>query len=200
MNRLPGLAFAVAAALILVLAGCGSSPRNNHYLLTTKAISPPTGNSPSLGIGPVAIPEYLNRTAMVYSRQGNQLHVSATERWAEPLESGVKRVMGINLAAALDTQDIRYFPWDPKQPPDYAVSITLLNLDANDRQATLATEWKVTRPGSGDNVAQRISKLQLALPEGELSPGQIAPAYSELMSQLSGLITEVIQEDIEARR
>ena len=112
-------------ALAVLLMGCGSSPRNNHYVLTGDAGKIPTGSAPSLGVGPIKVPEYLNRTGMVFSREGNQLHVSATERWAEPLEAGVMRVVAINLAASLNTQEIRSFPWDPKRAPDYGVSITL---------------------------------------------------------------------------
>jgi len=183
-------------ALLALLIGCGSSPRNNHYLLTTGATHPPGGETPSLGIGPISVPEYLNRNGMVYAMQGNQLQVSATERWAEPLQSGIKRVVSINLASGLDTQNIRYFPWDPKRPPAYGVRITVLSLDAGDEQASLAAEWRVNRPATGQSVARRISNLQLPLPAGPLKPEQIAPAYSKLLEQLSELISAAIEQDM----
>lgn len=187
------------AILLLLLASCGSSPRNNHYLLTTDVSTAPGGETPALGIGPVAVPEYLNRNSMVYSREGNKLEISSTERWAEPLEAGINRVVGINLASSLDTQDIRYFPWDTGKPPDFGVSITVLMLDADDSQAILDAEWRLFRPASGESVVRRISHLKLALPEGPLTPQQIAPAYSALFSQLSDLIASVIKRELEAR-
>jgi uncharacterized lipoprotein YmbA len=181
-------------ALAVLLIGCGSSPRNNHYVLTSDAGKIPTGNTPSLGVGPIKVPEFLNRTGMVFSRDGNRLEVSSTERWAEPLEAGVMRVVAINLAEALNTQDIRTFPWDPKRAPDYGVSITLLELDANNDEASLAAEWKVFLPASGESVTRRISSFSLPLPAGDLSPDQIAPAYSELLSRLSTKISEAIKQ------
>ena len=183
-------------ALAVLLMGCGSSPRNNHYVLTGDAGKIPTGSAPSLGVGPIKVPEYLNRTGMVFSREGNQLQVSSTERWAEPLEAGVMRVVAINLAASLNTQDIRSFPWDPKRAPDYGVSITLLALDANDDEATLVAEWRVFLPASLESVTRRVSRFKLPLPAGEISAGQIAPAYSQLLSQLSTQISESIKKHL----
>ena len=188
------------ALLLLMVAGCGSSPRSNHYLLTTDVSTPPDGDTPSLGIGPVVVPEFLNRNSMVYSRQGNQLEISSTERWAEPLEAGIKRVVGINLASSLDTQDIRYFPWNAGKPPEFGISISLLSLDADDDEATLAAEWRVFRPATGESVVRRISHLRLALPAGTLTAQQIAPAYSELLSQLSNLIAGAIEQDLAANQ
>jgi uncharacterized lipoprotein YmbA len=183
-------------ALVVLLIGCGSSPRNNHYVLSSDAGEVPTGNTPSLGVGPIKVPEFLNRTGLVFSRDGNQLEVSSTERWAEPLEAGIMRVVAINLAAALNTQDIRTFPWDPKRAPDYGVSITLLEFDANNNEASLAAEWKVFLPASSESLTRRISSFSLPLPAGELRADQIAPAYSELLSQLSAQISESIKKHL----
>lgn len=181
------------ALLVALLAGCGSSPRSTYYLLTTDVMQAPDGDSPSLGIGPIGVPEYLNRNGLVYSRQGNQLQVSTTERWAEPLEAGIKRTLAVNLASLLNTQDIRYFPWDPANTPDYGISINLLQLDANDERALLAVEWSIVTPKNGENIAKRISTLHHTLPGGNLDAGQIAPAYSDLLAQLGQLITETIK-------
>ncbi len=180
--------------LVTLLAACGSSPRSNYYLLTSAVTEAPGGNTPSIGIGPIGVPEYLNRNGMVYSRQGNQLQVSTTERWAEPLEAGIKRTLAINLAGELDTQDIRYFPWEPDNAPDYGVSVSLLQLDANDQRALLAAEWRVHRPASGESVARRIVTLQQPLAGEALDAKQIAPAYSDLLAQLSKLISEAIEQ------
>lgn len=180
--------------LVALLVACGSSPRSNYYLLTTDVMQAPDGDSPSLGIGPIGVPEYLNRNGLVYSRQGNQLQVSTTERWAEPLEAGIKRTLAVNLASLLNTQDIRYFPWDPANKPDYGIRINLLQLDANDERALLAVEWSVVTAESGASVAKRISTLHHPLPGGNLDAGQIAPAYSDLLAQLGQLISETIEQ------
>jgi uncharacterized protein len=179
-------------ALALSLTACGSSPRNNYYLLTATGPQGASGQTPALGIGPVEIPEYLNRNGLVYSRQGNQLQISSQERWAEPLEDGISRVLGMNLASLLNTQNLRYFPWNPQRAPDYGIKINVLTLDANDRQATLVAEWLLYRPDTTATISRRISKLQQDLPSGKLEPAQLAPTYSNLLYQLSEIIAAAV--------
>lgn len=182
-------------ALVLLLAACGSTPTSNYYMLTARDAQAPTGDSPSLGIGPVRIPEYLNRTNLVYQRDGNRLEIADYERWAEPLEEGIVRVLGFNLAILLNTQDIRQFPWHPQRPPQYGVKMRLLNLDANERSARLEAEWLLYRPATNEPLARRLVRLVYTSPDGDLEPGDLPAAYSELLSRLSEEIAGAIRAD-----
>lgn len=192
MRNLTKVSIVLAALALLI--GCGSTPQSNHYILTAQAPDTvPSGNTPALGIGPVSIPEFLNRNSLVYNRGENQLFIASTERWAEPLESGITRVLSLNLAQLLNTENVRPFPWHPKRPPDYGIKIRLLNLDATQTQATMVVEWLVFHADSAEPVYRRISHLFETLPSAELQPRQIAPAYSALLLQLSELIAEAIR-------
>jgi hypothetical protein len=187
---------AILLCLILWLAACGSSPPNNYYLLTPADGPTASGQTPSLGVGPVEIPEYLNRRAMVHSGGGNTLQVSGQERWAEPLEDGIVRVVSLNLANLLNTENIRHFPWDNRQAPDYGVSIRLLTLDAADRQASLVAEWQVYGTGDAGTGERRISSLAEPLASGELRAEELAAGYSALLYRLSELIAAAVRADL----
>jgi uncharacterized lipoprotein YmbA len=154
--------------------------------------------APALGIGPVAIPEYLKRNSLVYRIGDNRLQVADSERWGEPLEEGVQRVLSLNLAGLLDTGNLSYYPFHSQRPPDYGVSVNVLNLDVDDRRAALVAEWLVYRPATGEPVGRRISQLQYELPAGSLAPESVAPAYSALLYQLSQLIAAVISTDMDS--
>jgi uncharacterized lipoprotein YmbA len=180
-------------ALVLVLAGCGSTPSNNYYVLTAHEGASAEGQTPSLGIGPIRIPEYLNRTALVYRREGNRLQIAEYERWAEPLEEGIGRVLGLNLAGLLDTENVRPFPWHPDRTPDFGVSVNLLALDADEGRAVLEAEWLVYRPATSTAVSRRMARLAYTPPGGKLEPEDLAAAYSELLYRLSEEISEVIR-------
>lgn len=182
-------------SLTLLLYGCGSSPRTNYYLLTAENVSPPSGETPALGIGPIEVPEYLKRDSIIYQRQGSKLQVANTDSWAEPLENGIVRVLTLNLASQLNTHNVRPFPWHPERAPDYGIKVNLFTLDANDTEATLSAEWLVYRPANAETVQRRISKLQVALSKGELQAEQVAIAYSTLLEQLSDIIAGVIAAD-----
>jgi len=187
---------ATGLCLLLTLAACGSTPPSKFYRLTPVAGLADGGQHPALGIGPIDIPEFLDRDALVYSSGGNQLQVVAGERWAEPLEDGIQRVVGLNLARLLQSENLHYYPWDPRQDPDYGISLRVLDLDATDRQATLVVDWLLYRPASGETVSKQISQFSEPLPQAvALAPAELPRAYSALLYQLSETIAAAIHAD-----
>jgi len=179
--------------LLGLLAGCGSSPPINYYVLSAQDGAARGGDTPSLGVGPVTIPEYLNRANLITEREGNTLTIARFDQWAEPLEDGIKRVLAINLAGLMNTQNVYTYPWRPEQAPEYGIRINLLQLDAGDREATLTAEWLVYRPGATGALARRLSRLHHPLPGGGPHAEQIAGAYSALLLQLSEEIAGAIE-------
>ncbi len=135
-------------SLGLLLAGCGSSPPNNFYVLSAHEFPAPSGTAPALGVGPISIPEYLGRQNMVYNRVDNTLQVASQDMWAEPLGNGIQRVLVLNLTGLLNTQNVSIFPWRPERAPEFGVEVNLLQLDANENEAMLTADWLVYRPGS----------------------------------------------------
>lgn len=185
--------------LSLWLTACGSSPPSNFYRLTPAVVPTPGNQQPSLGIGPVDIPEFLDRNAMVYTRDGNQLSITGTERWAEPLDIGIKRVVGLNLSQLLHSENLRFFPWDVRQAPDYGVRITVLDLDASDGRATLVADWQVYSPGNDSVISRRISQFSQPLASGQTVPAELPAAYSALLYQLSETVAAAIQAEEQQR-
>ncbi|MBE9537643.1 MAG: membrane integrity-associated transporter subunit PqiC [Proteobacteria bacterium] len=188
--------FIVAVSLPLILAGCGTTPASKFYLLSAEAGHFPSGSSPSLGVGPIEIPEYLNRNALVYNREGNRLHIANFERWAEPLDSSISRVIRLNLASLLDTQNVQSFPWSKSDAPQYGVEVTVLNLDANDQRARLVAEWHIYRAQKNRaTILRRVIELDYTMSAGAVTAAEVAPAYSNLLLQLSEIIAAAISED-----
>ena len=186
----------MALTLPLVLAGCGTTPASKFYLLSAESAQLPSGTTPSLGVGPIEIPEYLNRNALVYNREGNRLHIANFERWAEPLDSSISRVIRLNLASLLDTQNVQSFPWSKSDEPEYGIEVTVLNLDANDQRARLIAEWHIYRAHKHrETILRRVIELEQAMPVGAVSAAEVAPAYSQLLLQLSEIIAAAISED-----
>jgi hypothetical protein len=180
-------------SLGLVLSGCGTSPPNNYYVLTPHEFPAANGETPALGVGPIEVPEYLKRRSMVYQREGNTLKVASMDMWGEPLQDGIQRVLVLNLSGLLNTQDVSFFPWHPGRAPDFGVKINVLQMDANEHEATLKAEWLVYRSTKGEPINRRIS--QLVTPLSSDSPKQVAAAYSDLLFQLSEIIAAAIPKN-----
>ena len=182
----------ITLSLAWVLVGCGTSPASKFYLLSDNATQFPSGSTPSLGVGPIEIPEYLNRNAIVYAGEGNRLHIANSDRWAEPLDSGVSRVISLNLASLLNTQDVQSYPWSKSTAPTYAVAVTVLNLDADDQGARLVAEWHLYKAHKREDLLRRVNKLDYAFSGSPANADKVAQAYSHLLLQLSEVIAEAI--------
>lgn len=182
-------------AIAALLTACGTTPPSTHYLLTATLDEVPGAQKPAIGVGPIEIPEYLNRNTMVYRGQGNELLISRQSRWAEPLEDGISRVVSLNLAGLVGTENVRSFPWHPKRSPDYGVKIRILRMDATDSEAILIAEWVVYRPDSVDEAQRKISQQRLPLDTSVPVPGQMATAHSTLLYRLSEKIASGIEAE-----
>ncbi len=183
------------AVIVLTLGGCGTTPPSKYYLLSAEAGQFPSGSTPSLGVGPIEIPEYLNRNALVYNREGNRLHIASFERWAEPLDSSISRVIRLNLASLLNTQDVQTFPWSNSDQPEYGVEVTVLNLNANNTRARLVAEWHMYRGQNRETILRRVIELEHPIQGSPITASEVAPAYSNLLLQLSEIIATAISED-----
>ena len=102
--------YGVCAALLFLaaLGGCVSAPPPILYVLEAPAAASPVPAVPAasahrlaVALGPVTVPDYLDRTDIVRRATGNRLEFGADERWAEPLRAGLQRLLIAVLAERL---------------------------------------------------------------------------------------------------
>ena len=65
---------------------CGFMLRTCH--------SATVGERACLGIGPIRMPDYLDRSQMVMLDAGQEIRVDEYNRWAEPLSPAFHRIVG----------------------------------------------------------------------------------------------------------
>ena len=193
MKTFPVLHTTTVLLLSLLLSACGSTPRSDYYMLSAEAQDTvsDTPPGPSIGLGPVVIPEYLRGREIVTNSGPNKLDVRQYQRWGEPLDSGITRVALFNLAVLLDTQAVSVYPWRRDAPPEYAVRLLVTSLTVENGKAMLICEWTLSRPASGDELQRRISRL--SEPADAKSAASIAAAYSRLLLALSEDIAAAIK-------
>jgi hypothetical protein len=139
--------------LTVLLSGCIRDSRPMHfYMLNADSGVADTvrvsaaGQGPVIGLGPIRIPEYLNRPQMIVAIADNQYRLSEDHRWAEPLDQNISLALFKALPRQLGTDRIVRFPWSQRQVIDYQVGIDILefNVDANG-QSRLIAQWFVKR-------------------------------------------------------
>ncbi len=102
---------ALVSVLATLLAGCGSSPTANFYTLSAGAApAPPTATTYRIAVGPVTVPEVVDRPQIVVRVGANRVTIAELHRWAEPLKSEIPRVIAENLAQLLGTKQVSAYP------------------------------------------------------------------------------------------
>jgi hypothetical protein len=143
------------AGLVLVLGACvpfapGPQPRTRFYLLSPLAPSRTAAEAPAgmpqlaIGIGPVRIPEYLDRRNLIVRSRQNEYEIVELAQWAEPLADTLGRVLADNLSVLLGTQRIVQFPWRPAIPVDCQLAVQVVQFDGSlAEQVVLRAQWQL---------------------------------------------------------
>jgi uncharacterized lipoprotein YmbA len=177
--------------LIAILVGaCGSTPRSNYYMLSADATGAAGSGGPAIGVGPVTVPEYLKHREIVLNRDAHKIDLESYERWAEPLDAGILRVIALNLSRLLATQEVQTYPWARAATPDFSITVDIAELTMRAGRASLVAKWSVSGTQPGAEVIQRISELSTS---GQTTgSAAAAAAYSELLLRLSEEIAAAI--------
>ena len=102
-----------SALVVLLLAGCAHTPKPNYYVLSgpREVTNSAVRNGPPIGLGPITLPDYLDRPQIVTRASDSRLALSNEHRWAEPLAASFSRALLAHLEQALPTQHIVLHPW-----------------------------------------------------------------------------------------
>jgi hypothetical protein len=105
------------AVCLATLVGCATTTPSRFYTLTpVKGSDASTGVIPVeegaiLALGPVRLPDYLDRPQIATRSEGNEVRLHETERWAGSLQEDVSRVLIENLSALLAGKRITVVRW-----------------------------------------------------------------------------------------
>lgn len=180
------------AISILALAACGTSPPTNYYRLVPLVDKrAPQGKSPVLGIGPINVAQYLEKPQIITSGEGTRLNLAMFDRWGESLETGVTRVLAINLASLVDTSRVYVYPWRRSEIPDYGLHVNLLQFDVVGNEGRLVLEWRLSRPGKDQVLAQRLEMYRTTT--SQEGADHAADILSRLLLQFSKEVADLIR-------
>lgn len=98
----------------------------------------------AIGLGPVNLPQYLNRPQIVTRVSPNELKADEFHRWAEPLKDNVARVLRMNLSNLLCIKSLTPFPWRAVKPIDYRIEVDVIRMDGNlGGDVELIARWSI---------------------------------------------------------
>jgi uncharacterized protein len=177
-----------ALLTMFTAAACSVFPKSarpDFFVLTAlepPPTAPPEGSGPTVLVGRVVLPEYLDRTELVTRLTSNQLRVEDLELWAEPLRDSVPRILEQNLASLLGPGQVQRLPWTATTTPDLIVSVELRRFEKTARGSVeLAAQWKIA---TGNSERAR-RQTQLSYGTGETSTRIAVATLSKALAALS---------------
>jgi hypothetical protein len=181
-----------------VTGGCMGSKPSKFYMLqalSTAGLEPQATIAEkeiAVGVGPVALPDYLDRPQIVTRTGQNELQLAEFDRWVGPLDENFAQVLADNLSTLLATDRVALFPWPKSTPIDYQVAVEVTQFDgAPGGMALLTARWTL-RSGDGQNTLA-IRKSSISESVGGADYAALAAAQSRAVSRLSREVAAVIQ-------
>jgi len=189
------LLLAVTAA---VLAGCGGSPKVNYYTLATaeidEAAPEPTGaKGYTIAVGPVGLPELVDRPQLVVRVGANEVVLVEEHRWAESLASSIPRLIAEHLTRLLHAQQVSAYPESVIGKADYRVIVDIQRFDSEIHgAATIDAIWTIHRVAQKD-AQNRTGHSLVREPTGDDTYPALVAAHSRALLAVSRDIAVAIR-------
>lgn len=197
---------ALPLACLLALGGCALlSPTKDvsrFYVLTPLAApageaAPPGGcrlDHAGVGVGPVTLPPYLNRSHLARRVREHELAYSEVERWAGDLEENFGSVTAENLSRLCDAGYVPVYPWGAATRPRYHVVIDVTRFEADEEgTATLDARWGIRSTTDNTILVTRQSEIREvgASPGAEDAVAAMSRSVAILSRDIAGALARV---------
>jgi uncharacterized lipoprotein YmbA len=151
-----------------------------------------------VGLGPISVPDYLLSAAIVTRESGTRVVPSGTERWAEPFERSLGRVLALDLRREAGVGSVLAYPWYATERPAVQVEIAFSRCELDALEGVVvAAQWKVRWLDGSRATLERETRVQRqparADGEGEADGARIALAISAALAELCGEIGEALR-------
>ena len=188
----------ILCVLLVSLGGCAGTPPSKFYMLEPISHGPaPPGTvaldqAVSIGLGPVTLPDYLDRSQIVTRTDQNTVQLAEFDRWAEPLSSNISRTLAENLVLLLQNDSIVQYPWPGSIDVTYQVVVDVYRFDGIlGEKALLEVQWSIL--GKKGKRALQLKRSTFVEPASGTTFGALVAAQSRTLENLSREIALALQ-------
>jgi uncharacterized lipoprotein YmbA len=193
---------ALVIGTLVLHAGCSIlAPRpdpSRYFLLEAvpagEAVSQPSARGASIGLGPIRLPDYLvDRREIISRRNPTEVVPSPIDRWAEPLDGAIPRILGLDLSAELGQASVVFYPWYEAQEPDFQVTVDFERFEIDtDGNAALVARFEASGLHGARRRLYREARASRVPATGD--PAAQAAALSQALADLGREIAVAIRE------
>jgi uncharacterized lipoprotein YmbA len=187
------VAVCLAAALA---AGCSRSPRVTFYTLEPAAQIDTTATVttiPAVVVGPVTLPEVVDRPQLVLRVAANRVDIMEEHRWAEPLKSEIPRLIAENLGRLLGSRRVSSYLQHAGADAEYRVLVDIQRFESSPGEAvTVEAVWSLRRVGGG---APKTGHSLVHEPVAAAGYDPLVAAYSRALLAVSTDLSRAIRAE-----
>ena len=195
------------ALVVVLLAGCASSPPSKFYQLsplqnrTVVTWDASLEKPEMIAIGPVHIPDYLDRPQIVTRAGKNELRLSEFDRWSGSLDSDVTRVLVEDISGLLPSDHFSVVPWIPylesQVPASYRVEVIVDRFEGTlGDSVLLKAQWMVFAKNRSMLLnRESLIREQITGDSYDALLGAMSSALEKLSSDISGGILFVLPQE-----
>jgi uncharacterized protein len=177
---------------VSTLAGCASSPTARFYVLSAPE-QPANKAVYSVAVGPVTVPEIVDRPQFVLRTAANEVTITEQTRWAESLQREIPRVIAANLAQSLGDARVSANPQGTGSEADYRVVVDIQRFESEPGDAaTVEALWAVS-PGIGKSGASHSGRSVVREPTQGKEYDALVAAHSRALASISRDIAQAIR-------
>ena len=191
---------AILGAVMALLWGCASTTQPSKFYVLSVLTQPKattqvtTSNADMLiGIGPVTLPAYLNRSQIVTRTSENELKLAEFHLWAEPLKENIARVLMESLSNLLNTNRIVIYPWRTSISVAYQITLDVVRFDVgSDGNAVMNVYWTVYDKDGKEELLKKKSIFRES--SGSKDYHSIVAAQNRTLMEFSREIASTIKK------
>jgi uncharacterized lipoprotein YmbA len=179
-----------------MFVGCSTSPEPRFYTLSAGGNPAQDRNEKalmeySIAVGPVTLPEMVDRPELVVRVGVNQVALLEQHRWAEPLRSEIPRVLAENLAQLLGASQVVTYPQNASGEAEYRVLVDIQRFESVLGQTvTIDALWAVRRTSGKDSKTGRSVVREST---GGAGHDALVAAHGRALAAVSREIAEAIR-------
>ena len=191
---------AILGAVMALLWGCASTTQPSKFYVLSALTQPEATTQVTtsdadmlIGIGPITLPAYLNRSQIVTRTSENELKLAEFHLWAEPLKENISRVLMESLSNLLNTNRIVIYPWRASISVAYQITLDVVRFDVgSDGNAVMNVYWTVYDKDGKEELLKKKSIFRES--SGSKDYHSIVAAQNRTLMEFSREIASTIKK------
>lgn len=179
------------------ITGCSRSPKVTFYTLdaVTKNESKPLNKQTHIVIGPITLPEIVDRPQLVLRTGANRIEILEEHRWAESLKSEIPRIMSENICSMLGLAGgVSSYLQNGGVDAEYRFWIDITRFEAiHGQRVNLSGVWSLQHIG---DKSTKTVKFNLSEQLKSDSYDSIISAYDRVIYSLSEELAKEVSKEL----